>query len=176
MLKVHSYAISFKEFPNEIALCLNISCCPNRCKGCSTPELWADTGEELSSSYLDSLLEHFKDYNLTVVGLMGGDNDLLAVKEVAKYIKDNYNLKVGFYSGLDYLDIDLFSYLDYYKYGRYIMPQGEEKEWYKRSCGSIIFPWSNQRILKIEGEKLIDITEELRKEPLNNLSSKIIET
>lgn len=172
---LYSYAISFTEFPNEISLLLNISECPCKCLGCSEPELQTSEGTFLGSTELDRLIKKHENYHITLVGFMGGDFEHNNVKYLCKFIKNNYPyLKTGMYSGKDYIDRSLLNVLDYYKYGRFIMPKGEPEDWHKQSCGPIIFPWSNQRLLKIEEDKIIDITDQLRKNPLGDLKQYII--
>ena len=39
MLKYVDSQITFREIPDEITLCINISNCPFRCKGCHSKEL-----------------------------------------------------------------------------------------------------------------------------------------
>jgi anaerobic ribonucleoside-triphosphate reductase activating protein len=59
-MKYLDYAITFSEFPDEIALCINISNCPHHCEGCHSPELWKDTGNILNKSSLSKLIESNK--------------------------------------------------------------------------------------------------------------------
>ena len=129
MLKCYDYAVTFSEFPDEIALCLNISNCPCHCAGCSESYLKDNKGEDLTygqqDSFLDSLLLKYKDYGLTLIGFMGGDAEHSIIVNISTYIKEKYNLKIGMYSGLDYIDLNLVSVLDYYKIGRFILPEGK---------------------------------------------------
>ena len=115
-MKYLGTAISFAEFPDEISLCLNITNCPNCCKHCSEPELKEDIGEELTISTIDEMIAIHK--GITLIGFMGGDRYHHEMTLLAQYIKNTYNLKVGIYSGLDILDSELLSALDYYKIGR----------------------------------------------------------
>lgn len=172
---VYSHAISFLEFPGEISLVLNISECPCRCENCSEPELREKIGKPISFAYIDELLDTYKNYELTCIGFMGGDAHLDEVKKYAEYIKEICDLKVGFYSGRDQIDLDLIPFLDYYKYGRWIMPKGDPSTWHLKPCGPIVFPWSNQRIYEIIDKKLIDITYKFREENLGDLKQYIIE-
>lgn len=128
MLKVYDYAITFSEFPDEIALCLNISNCPCHCEGCSENYLKEDIGKELTRELIDELMIKYRDYGITLIGFMGGDRDHKEISQMLNYIKSKYQLKVGMYSGLDYIDLDLINVLDYYKIGRFILPKGEERD------------------------------------------------
>ncbi|MCL2247577.1 MAG: anaerobic ribonucleoside-triphosphate reductase activating protein, partial [Lentimicrobiaceae bacterium] len=67
-----SYDIVFQEVPGEVALAINISNCPNRCKGCHSSHLQEDTGEELTEDVLFSLLNIYGNA-VTCVCFMGGD-------------------------------------------------------------------------------------------------------
>ena len=108
---------------------------------------------------------------------MGGDSDHKALKEIASYIKEKYQLLIGFYSGFDSIDIDLIPVIDYYKYGRFILPKplDDPSKWHLKSGGPINFPWSNQRMLKKIKNNLVDITERFRTVPLGDLKRHIIQ-
>ena len=167
MLKYYDTAITFAEFPDETTLCVNITNCPGYCEGCSEPWLLEDIGTELTDSEIDKLIKENPD--ITVFGLMGGDNDHKDAKRVAEYVKKNYpNLKVGMYSGFEYFDIDLLSCIDLYKIGRWILPKGPVEEWHKTNCGVLQFPWSNQLYFEVKDGKLINMTHKFRKEKINN--------
>ena len=103
MLKYFDFAVVFQEFPDEIALAINITNCPCLCEKCSEPWLQQDTGTELTKEELDKLITAHK--GITLVGFMGGDNDHERIKVLANYIHEKYNLKVGMYSGFDNLDM-----------------------------------------------------------------------
>lgn len=175
MLFVHSHAISLLEVPNEISLCFNISGCPCKCEGCSEPYLREDVGDCLTFDYIKDLLKRYKDYGLTCICFMGGDKDHEDLEELLILVKAEFpNIKTAFYSGFDYINVDLIPHLNYYKYGRFILPEGEPSEWHKKSCGPINFPWSNQKVFKIVDNKMIDITNEFRQNPLSDLTRYII--
>ena len=123
-MKYLDYGVTFSEFPDEIALCINISNCPFHCSGCHSPELWEDVGIELDTKSLNILLMNNK--GISCVGFMGGDSDLATLEKLAKYIKDWHpKLKVGWYSGFSNwginINVDLF---DYIKLGPYIKERG----------------------------------------------------
>ena len=171
MLKVYNYNTTFSEFPNEISLCLHISQCPNKCVGCSEPWLWGDEGTELSDEYLEKLIKD--NPYITLIGIMGGDNDPEERLKVCKKIK-SLGLKVGVYSGKDYMEMSLLGVVDFYKIGRWIMPIGNAEEWHKHSCGPIRFTYSNQRLFEIKNGLVEDVTQELQKVPVNNPNRYII--
>ena len=153
-MKYTEAVVAFREFPDEIALCINISNCPNHCVGCHTPKLREDIGTILDSRSLQQLIE--ENWGITCVGFMGGDANVEELNELAKYIKDHYNLKVGWYSGQDFIDPKLNTLLfDYIKIGHY-----------DANCGPLDNPNTNQRMYKnieiightITGHALEDIT------------------
>ena len=47
MLKYHSSYIGFREIPDGITICINISNCPNNCVGCHSPWLLKNEGIKL---------------------------------------------------------------------------------------------------------------------------------
>lgn len=172
VLKYYDYAVTFSEFPDEIALCVNITNCPGHCKQCSEPWLLSNVGTELTNQEIDKMIIGHPD--CTVFGMMGGDSDHLDVIRIASYIKNKYNIKIGLYSGVDYIDVDLIPYVDYYKIGRWIAPEGPAEEWNKMNCGPLRFTFSNQLFFEKKDNKLVNATYKFRKQPINNLSQYII--
>lgn len=173
MLKYYDYAVTFAEFPREIALCINITGCPNKCKGCSEPWLAEDIGSILDTTALLQLTQQHP--GITMIGLMGGDNDHDAVRELTDFVHSELGLKVGMYSGKDELDLTLANVLDYYKIGRWIPFEGEESTWKNQTAGPICLPTSNQVMYKREDNRLIDVTKDFRTRIINNWKTVIIE-
>ena len=138
MIKYVNSMVTFSEFPNEISLCINISQCPCHCPGCHSSYLAEDIGEPLGELALHKLIT--KNKGITCVGFMGGDIEPKSVNALAQYIKTEYNLKVGWYSGRNHLspEIDL-QYFDYVKLGPYV----EER-------GGLDNPNTNQVMLEID--------------------------
>lgn len=174
MLKFYDVAVVMQEFPDEIALAVNITGCICNCSNCSEPWLRQDIGEELSNDKIDELINAHPD--ITVFGLMGGDSDYDDVVRIANYIHNNYNIKVGMYSGRDQLNMKLLECLDYYKIGRWINPIGPVSEWHKTSGGVIQFPWSNQLMFEKIDNNWVNITYKFRKEKIGNPERYIIFT
>lgn len=172
MLKYYDYAVTFAEFPDCITLAINISNCPGMCDGCSEPWLLEDVGEKLTESKIDELIAEYPD--ITCFGFMGGDSYHSEILKLAQYIHNKYNLKVGMYSGRDYIDLELAQELDYYKIGRFILPEGDSSKWCLTECGPINFPWSNQRMFKRINNQLIDITYRFQDKNLGRLEQYII--
>ena len=125
--------ITFSEFPDEIALCINITNCPFHCSGCHSPELWEDIGTKLTKEELSKLIESNK--GITCIGFMGGNPE--EVNSLAEYIKDiNHSLKVGWYWGGEVFpkEINLINF-NYIKLGPYI-----------KELGGLDNPNTNQRM------------------------------
>ena len=97
MLKYVYAAVTFSEFPDEISLCINISNCPCHCPKCHSSYLAEDIGTYLDKKILYNIID--KNNGITCVGFMGGDSEPEYINCLAKYIKEAYNLKVGWYSG-----------------------------------------------------------------------------
>lgn len=166
-------SVTFSEFPDEIALCVNITNCPGMCKNCSEPWLLEDKGILLTDKEIDKLISKYPD--CTLFALMGGDRDHIAVIGIANYIHLKYpQIKVGMYSGRDYLDMNLLKCLDAYKIGRWITPEGPIEDWPKTNNGPLVFPWSNQLYFVKEGDNWVNKTHLFRKNPLGNLNHYII--
>ncbi|MDR1129442.1 MAG: 4Fe-4S cluster-binding domain-containing protein, partial [Prevotellaceae bacterium] len=94
MLRFLSYDIVFQEIPNEITLAVNISNCPNRCKGCHSPHLMEDYGEILDENTLAGLLERYRNA-ITCFCFMGGDASPLEVECLAVFLRKNYGVKIA---------------------------------------------------------------------------------
>lgn len=119
-MKYLDYAVTFSEFPNEIALCINITNCPFCCSGCHSPELWKDVGKPLTQRSLERLIS--ENPGITCVGFMGGEPDL--VNMLAERVK-KLGLKVGWYWGgtniPESISLENFNYI---KLGPYIKEKG----------------------------------------------------
>ena len=165
--------VTFSEFPDEVTLCVNISNCPGMCENCSEAYLQGDIGEYLTNDAIDTLIKN--NQGITVFGLMGGDSKHEDVKRIADYIHAKHpNIKVGMYSGWEYINLELANVLDYYKIGRWITPKGDSKEWFKTNCGPLVFPWSNQLLFKKVGNKLVNITSKFRNKPISDYERYIV--
>jgi anaerobic ribonucleoside-triphosphate reductase activating protein len=149
MLRFLSYNIVFQEVPGEVTLAINISGCPNRCKGCHSPYLQEDKGDTLDESVIAALLNKYGEA-ITCICFMGGDNDPSEVQKLAHHIKNTTNsrLKTAWYSGKSILPENFdMAYLDYIKLGPYV-----------ESLGGLDASGTNQRFYCIEVGKLKDDT------------------
>lgn len=149
MLKYVNYSIVFQEIPNEVTLAINISNCPNRCKGCHSPYLWDDIGEELNEAVITNLLEKYGNA-ITCICFMGGDIAPVKIEKLAIFInkKTNGTIKKGWYSGKDILPAKFsVQNFDYIKLGPYI-----------ERLGGLDSALTNQRFYSIRNGKMIDTT------------------
>ena len=121
MLKYTETLVGFSEVPEEITLCINISGCPMHCVGCHSPHLWNDIGEELKPVILSNLIA--KNNGITCIAFMGGDASPDEIVNLAKWVKNNTELKVCWYSGKSDIPFS-YDYFDYIKVGPYIKEKG----------------------------------------------------
>lgn len=151
MLKYLHTQVTFREIPDEITLCINITGCKNACPGCHSPYLAEDIGEEI---YPDTIVDFYEKYDgVSCICFMGGDSDPIWINTLAEFVKMNIpKWKVAWYSGRQGLsnDIEIRNF-DYIKLGSYI----EEK-------GPLSSRTTNQRMYKIikinDAYKMEDIT------------------
>lgn len=130
MIKYTDTLIGFQEFPDEIALCINISNCPFHCSGCHSPELWKDIGKPLTQRSLERLIS--ENHGITLVGFMGGEPSII---DMLAEVVHRKGLKVGWYWGGDYFPKDIhLDNFDYIKLGPY-----------KKEFGGLNNPNTNQR-------------------------------
>lgn len=150
-MRYYNYDIVFQEIPNEVTLAINISGCPNKCKGCHSPHLWDDVGAELNFDAIRLLLE--QNEGITCVCFMGGDNDIKKVFELASFLFFGLmSMKLAWYTGynhLEILDMPEIVMFDYIKTGRYI-----------EKLGGLDSPTTNQRFFKhtLDENKWEDLT------------------
>lgn len=155
MIKYIETKIVFSEVPDEITLAINISNCPCHCKGCHSSYLAEDIGEELTIERLTQLATETE--GITCIAFMGGDNDPKRINRLAKWVQNNLDLKVAWYSGRDKLSdqIELKNF-DYIKLGRY------DEEY-----GPLTDPNTNQKFYKIfrvpNGRVMVDYTDKFWK-------------
>ena len=136
-------SVTFAEIPDQICLAINISGCPHKCLGCHSPYLRDNIGEELIIPVLEKLVK--KNQGITCVLFMGGDSDKEYLTTLSSYIH-SLNLLVCWYSGEDYLDLNIYmKYFDYIKVGSY-----------KKELGPLNCKTTNQRLYRIRDRKFID--------------------
>lgn len=149
MLRFLSYNIVFQEVPGEVSLAINISNCPNGCKGCHSPYLQEDKGDILDESMIDALLVKYGNA-VTCICFMGGDADPLAVENLSRYIRRSTveQLKTAWYSGKMKLPANCsVSSFNYIKLGPYV-----------EDLGGLDYSTTNQRFYRIDNNVLVDET------------------
>ncbi len=149
MLRYVDYDIVFQEIPDEVTLAINISNCPNRCKGCHSPHLMRDIGESLTEQSLSGLLEMYGKA-VTCVCFMGGDAFPQEVEQLARFVQGQSiaSVKVAWYSGKSDLPSGLdINYFQYIKLGPYI-----------EALGGLKSPKTNQRLYRVMNGEMKDIT------------------
>lgn len=147
MLKYVDTQVTFAEIPDEVSLCINISNCPMGCVGCHSSYLAENIGDPLTEEAVQKLIE--KNKGITCLCLMGGDVAPHEVNDLAGYVRKEYpNLKIGWYSGADSLTLfTQYKNFDFIKLGRYI-----------KKLGGLNSPKTNQRLYKVDGNTLTNIT------------------
>lgn len=140
MLKYTDYDIVFQEIPDEITLAINLSNCPNGCKGCHSAHLMQDIGAPLDEAALCELLRLY-GHSITCVCFMGGDNDPEEVARLAEFLRTQQTaeVKVGWYSGKERLPRDFpLHRFRYVKLGPF-----------RQEAGGLRSRTTNQRLYKI---------------------------
>lgn len=147
MLKYVDTQVTFAEIPDEVSLCINISNCPIGCPGCHSSYLANDIGELLTEETLQQLIK--KNKGITCLCFMGGDIAPDEVNRLAGYVRQTYpHLKIGWYSGREWFSIFAeYKNFDYLKLGPYI-----------KKLGGLTSPKTNQRLYKVDGYILRNIT------------------
>ena len=161
MLRFISYDIVFQEVPGEVTLAINLSNCPNRCRGCHSPHLMQDTGQILDKETLDMLLEVYGNA-ITCVCFMGGDADPYELEALAAYVKQTKKrMKTAWYSGKRALPARFSIHIwDYVKLGPYIA-----------HLGGLNSETTNQRFFCIENGRMIDRTCLFQKVTIGNFAN-----
>lgn len=147
MLKYTDYDVVFREVPDEVTLAINLSNCPHRCRGCHSPQLQQDIGEELDERALSLIVERYLTA-VTCVCFMGGDADSQAVGRLANFVKKRWGgqLKTAWYSGNNELyNKSLLNSFDFIKIGEYI-----------ETLGGLDKSTTNQRLYRVVGGDMIE--------------------
>lgn len=156
MVRYHNFDIVFAEIPGETTLAINITGCPNRCPGCHSPHLQADTGQTLDDAALGGLLARY-GRSVTCVCFLGGDGAPHEIARLAGVVRRmRPELRTGWYSGREQPPegLDPLAF-DYIKLG----------PWDARR-GPLGTPATNQRLYRIHPDGTPeDITARFRKNP-----------
>ena len=148
MLRYTDYDIVFQEIPDEVTLAINISNCPNRCKGCHSAYLMEDVGDLLTEESLSALLQKYGSV-ATCVCFMGGDAEPMEVERLARFISSGQAFPAVKEELPERLDTRYFQYI---KLGPYV-----------ESLGGLKSEHTNQRLYRIEQGRMEDITYRFRR-------------
>ena len=152
MVRYHNFDIVFAEIPCETTLAINITNCPNRCRGCHSLHLQADMGRVLDEAELCGILARY-GRSVTCVCFMGGDAAPHEIAALADVVRQKFPvLHTGWYSGRARLPEGLRPQsFDYIKLGGWVEELG---------------PPTNQRLYRVGKEGAMqDITELFRRRP-----------
>lgn len=122
-MKYVDVEVVFREIPDEITLAISIPGCTIRCQDCHSKYLWDDTGEELTTDALNTVIEG--NGGVSCICFMGGRFNEL--KKFLEFIRNNYPLlRTAWYTGESELPrySGLLEMLDYIKIGPYIKDKG----------------------------------------------------
>lgn len=121
-MKYTTAEVTFREIPDEITLCINISNCPIHCPDCHSKELWEDIGTELTDEEMLRLLKENKGITCVCFMGYGNDFDFDRIIQLNKIIKDYYNnlILIALYTG----NTKIYDGFDYIKVGPYIKEFG----------------------------------------------------
>lgn len=137
MVKFFDNAVTFKEVPNIVSRSFSITNCGGKCKGCHSPWLQQDIGEELTDEILENFFRLDKD-KIECYVFLGDGNDPIRMTELLKLCKQN-GFKTCLYLGNYTTHWDYLRYLDYVKLGSYV-----------ECLGGLDSPTTNQVMYKIE--------------------------
>ena len=99
MIYYSDLQVVLQEVPGEISLCVSVTGCPLRCKGCHSPFLWKKgTGSALTDEVFVAALERYKNM-LSCVLFMGGEWEAEALIHKLQ-IARSYSLHTCLYTGL----------------------------------------------------------------------------
>ncbi|MDL2231795.1 anaerobic ribonucleoside-triphosphate reductase activating protein [Porphyromonadaceae bacterium OttesenSCG-928-L07] len=159
MLRYVNYNIVFQEIPGEVTLAVNLSNCPNRCKGCHSQYLQEDIGEPLNEQALNEMLDKYGN-SVTCLCFMGGDSCPEEVERLASFLHDRTKgrIKTGWYSGKTNFPANCsVKHFNYIKLGPYI-----------ESKGGLDHPTTNQRFYQITEGDMVDMTHlfQIKKTPV----------
>lgn len=137
-------SVVLEEIPDRVSLAVDISNCRGNCPGCHSPFLKQDIGEELTPRVIDSLVAD--NFGVNCFLFLGEGKDSSALLGLARHVR-SLGLEVALYSGREAVEPTFWEVFDYIKLGPY-----------KRACGPLNQPTTNQRLYRIVNGRREDIT------------------
>ena len=146
MIYYSDLQIVLQEVPGQISLCVSVTGCPLRCKGCHSPFLWKKgTGTPLTDELLVTTLERYKNM-ISCVLFMGGEweeEDLIHKLQIARA----YGLYTCLYTGLTEEEVSkaIKEELTWLKAGPWI-----------EILGGLSAPTTNQRFIEVSTGRILN--------------------
>lgn len=142
-MRYSEFEVVLQEVPGEVSLCFTITGCRLACDGCHSPYLWKEnSGEELNSVVFNNIINRYENL-LSCVLFMGGEwhkEELICFLKLAR----DKGLKTCLYTGLELVDEDIQSHLNYIKIGPW-----------NKNLGGLNSKKTNQKFINLEtGENL----------------------
>lgn len=151
LLRYIEFCLSHEEVPEETALCIYISGCPNRCPSCHYPEMQQAQAGKVLSEYYGQMLDLYHEYTTCVCFMGEGANTEHTREELLNCVNEarGRGYKCCLYSGRNVTLEEWMQKFDYVKLGSYM-----------EECGSITSRTTNQRMyMKGTDGVFVDITE-----------------
>jgi anaerobic ribonucleoside-triphosphate reductase activating protein len=143
-MKYSSVQITFQEVPNEISLCFLVTGCPLRCPGCHSADSWnASIGTDLTIPHLENLLDQCRS-TITCVCFLGGEWQEKRFLELCRW-SQGQGLKTCLYTGLEDVNAELKSVLDFLKVGPYL-----------KDKGGLSSQTTNQRFINVKTNEILN--------------------
>lgn len=111
--------VVLEEIPDRVTLAVEISNCQGNCKGCHSPFLKQDVGEELTHKVMASLIR--ANFGINCFLFLGEGNDRAALLDAAAYLREAFpQIETALYSGRVEVEDDIYEAFDYVKTGPYL--------------------------------------------------------
>ena len=142
-MRYSEFEIVLQEVPGEVTLCFTITGCKLACDGCHSPYLWKEgSGDELTVNVFNNVINRYKNL-LSCILFMGGEWHKEELIEFLKIARER-GLKTCLYTGLEDVDDDIKSNLNFLKIGSW-----------NKNLGGLKNIETNQKFINVEtGENL----------------------
>lgn len=127
-------SVVLEEIPGKLTLAVEISNCQGNCKGCHSPFLKNDIGQELTPAVASRLVK--ENFGVNCFLLLGEGNDPVALLSLARCLRiEHPELELALYSGREQVEEEIWEVFDFVKTGPY-----------REECGPLNNPGTNQRL------------------------------